>query len=200
VKLQQSGGNRGRQLRRWAVGSAERRQLALDAPEQRRRVVALRLVRAARQRRGAEARERVGDRVRLHETRPALELARLKVAALKLALAARSLPTMATDPTSIRVGVVGGGQLGQMMALAAHRLGIHLTCLDPAGLASPAGKARTPPSLAAPAVALQRATAMAYARRRYPYRSSSHLSLAPVGTPFPVTTGRCFPRRRAARQ
>mmetsp|Transcript_8081 Transcript_8081/g.25983 ORF Transcript_8081/g.25983 Transcript_8081/m.25983 type:complete len:602 (+) Transcript_8081:130-1935(+) len=53
----------------------------------------------------------------------------------------REEPTMAAvDPTSIRVGVVGGGQLGQMMALAAHRLGLQLTCLDPAGLASPAGK------------------------------------------------------------
>jgi len=38
------------------------------------------------------------------------------------------------------VGVVGGGQLGQMMALAAHRLGVKLTCLDPGGLASPTGK------------------------------------------------------------
>ncbi|EOD20945.1 hypothetical protein EMIHUDRAFT_421581 [Emiliania huxleyi CCMP1516] len=43
-------------------------------------------------------------------------------------------------PTSVRVGVVGGGQLGQMMALAAHRLGVKLTCLDPGGLASPTGK------------------------------------------------------------
>jgi len=32
-----------------------------------------------------------------------------------------------------RVGVLGGGQLGRMMAFAAHRLGIHLTVLDPMG-------------------------------------------------------------------
>uniref|UniRef100_A0A7S0ILS7 phosphoribosylaminoimidazole carboxylase n=1 Tax=Calcidiscus leptoporus TaxID=127549 RepID=A0A7S0ILS7_9EUKA len=39
-----------------------------------------------------------------------------------------------------RVGVLGGGQLGRMMAQAAHRLGIHMVVLDPAGLESPAGK------------------------------------------------------------
>ena len=39
-----------------------------------------------------------------------------------------------------RVGVLGGGQLGQMMALAAHRLGVPLTVLDPAGIESPAGR------------------------------------------------------------
>jgi len=30
-----------------------------------------------------------------------------------------------------RVGVLGGGQLGRMMAEAGHRLGIHLNILDP---------------------------------------------------------------------
>ena len=58
-------------------------------------------------------------------------------------------------PTSVRVGVLGGGQLGQMMALAAHRLGVKLTCLDPGGLASPTG-ARRPPS---PTVARRACTA-----------------------------------------
>lgn len=41
---------------------------------------------------------------------------------------------------SARIGVLGGGQLGRMMAEAAHRLGVHLTVLDPAGLESPAGR------------------------------------------------------------
>lgn len=41
---------------------------------------------------------------------------------------------------SARVGVLGGGQLGQMMALAAHRIGVPLTVLDPAGIESPAGR------------------------------------------------------------
>ena len=40
-----------------------------------------------------------------------------------------------------RIGVLGGGQLGRMMCYAAHRLGIQITCLDPAGSASPAGQA-----------------------------------------------------------
>jgi len=42
---------------------------------------------------------------------------------------------------SLRVGVLGGGQLGQMMALAAQRIGVPLTVLDPAGADSPAGRA-----------------------------------------------------------
>ena len=41
--------------------------------------------------------------------------------------------------TQERVGVLGGGQLGRMMAQAASRLGVSLTVLDPGGLASPAG-------------------------------------------------------------
>lgn len=38
------------------------------------------------------------------------------------------------------VGVLGGGQLGRMMAAAAHRLGVELVVLDPQGAASPAGQ------------------------------------------------------------
>lgn len=38
------------------------------------------------------------------------------------------------------VGVLGGGQLGRMMASAAHRLGLKLVVLDPQGPASPAGQ------------------------------------------------------------
>lgn len=38
------------------------------------------------------------------------------------------------------VGVLGGGQLGRMMAAAAHRLGIELVVLDPQGAQSPAGQ------------------------------------------------------------
>jgi len=41
--------------------------------------------------------------------------------------------------TQDRLGVLGGGQLGRMMAQAASRLGVSLTVLDPGGLASPAG-------------------------------------------------------------
>lgn len=39
-----------------------------------------------------------------------------------------------------RVGVLGGGQLGRMMSFPAHRLGLSLTFLDPAGELSPAGQ------------------------------------------------------------
>ena len=38
------------------------------------------------------------------------------------------------------LGVLGGGQLGRMMAEAGHRLGIAILPLDPAGAASPAGQ------------------------------------------------------------
>jgi len=38
------------------------------------------------------------------------------------------------------VGVLGGGQLGRMMAEAGHRLGIQLAILDPGGPQSPAGQ------------------------------------------------------------
>ena len=40
------------------------------------------------------------------------------------------------------VGVVGGGQLGRMMAYPAHRLGVKLICLDAAGPESPCAKVR----------------------------------------------------------
>lgn len=38
------------------------------------------------------------------------------------------------------VGILGGGQLGKMIIEAAHRLGINVISLDPAGVSSPAGK------------------------------------------------------------
>ncbi|CBJ28653.1 conserved unknown protein [Ectocarpus siliculosus] len=38
------------------------------------------------------------------------------------------------------VGVLGGGQLGRMMAEAGHRLGVKVAVLDPLGTASPAGQ------------------------------------------------------------
>lgn len=40
----------------------------------------------------------------------------------------------------VTVGVLGGGQLGRMMAAAAARLGVRLLLLDPMGAASPAGQ------------------------------------------------------------
>ena len=42
------------------------------------------------------------------------------------------------DPLSLRVGCVGGGQLGRMMALEAPRLNLAMTFLDPSGPNSPA--------------------------------------------------------------
>lgn len=41
---------------------------------------------------------------------------------------------------SRRIGVLGGGQLGRMMAEAGHRLGVKLAALDPLGSKSPAGE------------------------------------------------------------
>ena len=38
------------------------------------------------------------------------------------------------------IGVVGGGQLGRMMAEACNRLGIKLACLDSSGISSPCGQ------------------------------------------------------------
>jgi phosphoribosylaminoimidazole carboxylase len=38
------------------------------------------------------------------------------------------------------LGVLGGGQLGRMLALAAHRLGLAMVVLDPLGQHSPAGQ------------------------------------------------------------
>jgi phosphoribosylaminoimidazole carboxylase (NCAIR synthetase) len=40
----------------------------------------------------------------------------------------------------LRVGCVGGGQLGRMMALEAPRIGIKMSFLDPAGTACPAAQ------------------------------------------------------------
>ena len=39
-----------------------------------------------------------------------------------------------------RVGVLGGGQLGRMMAESCHRLGVKLCALDPMGNKSPTGE------------------------------------------------------------
>lgn len=53
------------------------------------------------------------------------------------------LPTLfwvALDMDGRTVGVLGGGQLGRMMAEAGHRLGIKIAVLDPLGTASPAGQ------------------------------------------------------------
>mmetsp|Transcript_40404 Transcript_40404/g.72579 ORF Transcript_40404/g.72579 Transcript_40404/m.72579 type:complete len:571 (+) Transcript_40404:80-1792(+) len=43
-----------------------------------------------------------------------------------------------------KVGVLGGGQLGRMIAEAGHRLGIAVAILDPQGPLSPAGQVVTP--------------------------------------------------------
>jgi hypothetical protein len=52
----------------------------------------------------------------------------------------------ATDPQThnekmdigkVALGVVGGGQLGRMMAWPAHRLSVKLVCLDAAGANAP---------------------------------------------------------------
>lgn len=43
------------------------------------------------------------------------------------------------DNTHGPLGILGGGQLGRMLALAAHRLGIKTVILDPLGADSPAG-------------------------------------------------------------
>ena len=50
----------------------------------------------------------------------------------------RILPT---DPKSLRVGCIGGGQLGRMMALEAPRLNIQMSFLDPGGENGPAAAA-----------------------------------------------------------
>ena len=39
-----------------------------------------------------------------------------------------------------RIGVLGGGQLGRMMAEASHRLGVKLCAVDPLGSKSPIGE------------------------------------------------------------
>ena len=45
---------------------------------------------------------------------------------------------MMTDGAPV-IGVLGGGQLGRMMAEAAHRIGVNVAVLDPKGASSPAG-------------------------------------------------------------
>jgi Phosphoribosylaminoimidazole carboxylase (NCAIR synthetase) len=50
----------------------------------------------------------------------------------------KSLPL---EPKSLRVGCIGGGQLGRMMALEAPRLNIQMSFLDPAGEDCPAAAA-----------------------------------------------------------
>ena len=52
--------------------------------------------------------------------------------------APRELPT---EPKNLRVGCIGGGQLGRMMALEAPRLNIQMSFLDPNGEKSPAAAA-----------------------------------------------------------
>ncbi len=47
----------------------------------------------------------------------------------------KNLPT---DPQSLKVGCIGGGQLGRMMALEAPRLNIQMSFLDPLGDNCPA--------------------------------------------------------------
>ena len=44
------------------------------------------------------------------------------------------------DPGLRTIGCLGGGQLGMMMAAAAHRLGVKMAILDPGGKGSPAGQ------------------------------------------------------------
>ena len=53
------------------------------------------------------------------------------------------------------VGIVGGGQLGRMMAEAAHRIGVKVAVLDPLGANSPAGQ------LVAPGLAVEGACMLA---------------------------------------
>ena len=50
---------------------------------------------------------------------------------------ASSSGTIPADPSTKRVGCVGGGQLGRMMALEAPRLNLSMTFLDPSGAKSP---------------------------------------------------------------
>merc|ERR1712166_514937 len=45
---------------------------------------------------------------------------------------------------SRRVGILGGGQLGRMVAEAGHKLGIEVAILDPGGATSPAGQVVRP--------------------------------------------------------
>ena len=47
--------------------------------------------------------------------------------------------TLCSKMETRTVGVLGGGQLGRMMAEAGHKMGIRLAILDPKGAQSPAG-------------------------------------------------------------
>ena len=48
---------------------------------------------------------------------------------------------MSEEPKKLVVGVLGGGQLGRMMAIAAHNLGtVNIVALDPGGDQSPTGQ------------------------------------------------------------
>lgn len=52
-----------------------------------------------------------------------------------------SFNQLPTDPKSLRVGCIGGGQLGRMMALESPRLNIEMSFLDPLGDDCPAAAA-----------------------------------------------------------
>lgn len=52
-----------------------------------------------------------------------------------------SSKVLPTEPKALRVGCIGGGQLGRMMALEAPRLNIQMSFLDPAGDDCPAAAA-----------------------------------------------------------
>lgn len=52
-----------------------------------------------------------------------------------------SRATLPADSKSLRVGCIGGGQLGRMMALEAPRLNIQMSFLDPLGENCPAAAA-----------------------------------------------------------
>uniref|UniRef100_A0A7S3Q7C4 phosphoribosylaminoimidazole carboxylase n=1 Tax=Chaetoceros debilis TaxID=122233 RepID=A0A7S3Q7C4_9STRA len=54
---------------------------------------------------------------------------------------ANSRKSLPTEPKALRVGCIGGGQLGRMMALEAPRLNIQMSFLDPAGDDCPAAAA-----------------------------------------------------------
>ncbi len=48
--------------------------------------------------------------------------------------------TLPTEPISLRIGCIGGGQLGRMMALEAPRLNLDMKFLDSLGGSSPAAQ------------------------------------------------------------
>ena len=55
-------------------------------------------------------------------------------------MSARQSSQLPTAPSTLRVGCVGGGQLGRMMALEAPRLNIDMKFLDGAGAACPSAQ------------------------------------------------------------